>query len=84
MIIKVFGSSPTLDAPPNRLKDDTRPIGPNTVTQHLDRFWMLTCFDNSYGFQRDFDVRLLGLSFLSNYLSNHMWIVKNGVRMRPG
>ena len=33
--------------PPNRLKDDTRPIGPNTVTQHLDRFWTLTCFDNS-------------------------------------
>ena len=36
--------------PPNGLKDDTRPIGPDTVTQHLDRFWTLNCFDNSYGF----------------------------------
>ena len=27
-------------APPKGLKDDTWPIGPNTVTQHLDRFWM--------------------------------------------
>ena len=85
MIIKVFGSSPTLDAPPpNGLKDDTQPIGPNTVMQHLDKFWTLTRFDNSCGFRRAFDVRLLALASLSNYLSNHMWIVENGVRMRPG
>ena len=37
-------------APSNGLQDGTWPIGPNKVTQHLDRFWMLTCFDNSYGF----------------------------------
>ena len=52
--------------PPNGLKDDTWPIGPNTVTQHLDRFWTLTCFDNSCGFQRAFDERPLGLASLSN------------------
>ena len=26
----------------------------------------------------------LGLDSLSNYLSFHMWIIENGVRMRPG
>jgi hypothetical protein len=36
--------------PPNGLKDDTRSIGPNTMTQHLDRIWMLNCFDNSHGY----------------------------------
>jgi hypothetical protein len=66
MNIKVLGLPPTLDAPPNGLKDDTRSIGPNTVTQHLDRIWMLTCFDNYYGVQRAFDVRPLGLAYLSN------------------
>jgi hypothetical protein len=58
--------APTLDVPPNGLKDDTRSIGPNTVTQHPDKIWMLICFDNSYGFRRAFDVRPLGLASLSN------------------
>ena len=52
--------------PPNKLKDDTRPTGPDTVTQHLDRFWTLICFDNYHRFQKDFDVRPLVLTSLSN------------------
>jgi len=44
---KVLGSSHPLDVPPNGLNNDTRPNGPKTVTQHLDRFWMLTYFDDS-------------------------------------
>jgi hypothetical protein len=84
MNIKDLGSLPTLEAPPNGLKDDTRSIGPNTVMQHLDRIWMLTCFDNLCVFWRAFDVRPLGLASLSNQLSNHMWIIQNGARTRPG
>ena len=52
--------------PPNGLKDDTWLIGPNTVMQHLDKFWTLTRFDNSCGFRRAFDVRLLALASLLN------------------
>jgi hypothetical protein len=53
------------------------------VTQHLDRIWTLNCFNNSHGFRRAFDIIPLGLVSLSNYLSNHMWIIENEVRTRP-
>jgi hypothetical protein len=54
------------------------------VSQHPDRFWTLTCFDDSCWFRRAFDVKPLGLASLSNYLSIHMWIIENRVWMRPG
>ena len=37
-------------APPNGLKDDTWPIGLNSVMQYLDRSWTLNCFNNSHRF----------------------------------
>jgi hypothetical protein len=55
-----------------------------TAIQRPDRFWTLTCFDDYYWLRTDFDVGPLGLASLSNKLSIHIWIIKNGVRTRPG
>ena len=44
---RVLGVTP-LDAPPNGPKHDTRSNGPKDGVAAPDRFWTLTCFDDSY------------------------------------
>jgi hypothetical protein len=58
------------------------PTGQNRATQHLDRFWTSTSFDDSHRPRYYFDMRLVPLEALSNYLSNDIKNVPNGVRMR--
>ena len=66
MIIKVLGSSPTMDVPPNGPKHDTRFNGPKDGVAASYRFWTLTYDHDSRLFGTAFDVRLLGLTSLSN------------------
>ena len=80
---RVLGVTP-LDAPLMGSNTIHGLTDQKTVSQHPDRFWMLTYFNDSYWFRRAFDMRLIGLASLSNYLSIHIWIIKNGVRMWPG
>lgn len=40
------------------------PTGQKVVTWHRTNFWMLTCFDDSYWFWRNLDVRPAGLESL--------------------
>jgi len=55
------------------------PIDHKTVSQHLTRFWTLTCFDNSRWLRTNLDVKPKSLVSLSNYLSMQLWIVENRV-----
>jgi hypothetical protein len=59
------------------------PMAQQRTMQRPDIFWKSICFDNSYWFWWNFDVGPPLVS-LSNYLFMHMWIIENGVRMRPG
>jgi hypothetical protein len=54
------------------------------MKQRRDRFWRLTCSDDSHQLRWNFDVGPLPLVILSNYLSIHLWIVINRVCMQPG
>jgi hypothetical protein len=58
------------------------PTGQNRATEHLDRFWTSTSFDDSRRLRYYFDMRPVPSQALSNYLSNHIKNVPNGLRMR--
>ena len=83
VIYTVLGITP-LDALPNGPKHDTRSNGPK---DGIAAPWQILDTDLFRRFPlipKRFCVRPLGLASLSNYLSNHMWIIENGVQMRPG
>jgi hypothetical protein len=76
------GRAPTLGRVPMGSNMIHRPTGQNRATQHLDKFWMSTSFDDSCRHIYYFDMRLVPLDALSNYLSNHIKNIPNGLRMR--
>jgi hypothetical protein len=76
------GRAPTLGCAPMGSNMIHGPTGQNRATQHLDRFWTSTSFDDSHRPRYYFDMRPVPLEDLSNYLSNHIKNVPNGVRMR--
>jgi hypothetical protein len=76
------GRAPTLGRAPMGSNMIHGPTGQNRATQHLDRFWMSTSFDDPHRLRYYFDMRPVPSQSLSNYLSNHIKNVPNGVRMR--
>ena len=68
---------------PYGLQDDTRANGPKEVAQHLSRFWMSNCFMNPRWLRIAMDLNLVALERLWNYLSNHIKISSNRLRMWP-
>ena len=81
--IRSMGRHP-LDAPLTGSKMTHGPTDQKTVMQHPNRFWTLTCFDDSHWLLLSLDLKPKLLVSLWNYLSIHMWIVENGAQMRPG
>jgi hypothetical protein len=76
------GPAPTLGRAPIGSDMIHRPMDQKTVTQHPDRFWTSTCFDDSCRLRYDFNMRPVPLEDLWNFLSKHIKNVSNGVRMR--
>jgi hypothetical protein len=57
------------------------PMDQKTVSQHPDRLWTLTCFDDFLLTWDEFEVNPKPLVNLSNYLSMDIWIIENRVHM---
>jgi hypothetical protein len=76
------GRAPTLEHAPMGSNMIHGPTGQNRATQHLDRFWTSTSFDDSRRLRYYFYMRPVPLEALSNYLSNHIKNIPNGVCMR--
>ena len=60
------------------------PTAQKTVLQQLDRFWTFTCFDDSRRFWMNLGLKPVPLEAPWNYISIHINIIQNGLRMRPG
>jgi hypothetical protein len=60
------------------------PAAQQTMTQHPNRFWMPTCFDDSCRLRRNFEVELVLLEALWNSGSNHIYNVQIPLCMWPG
>jgi hypothetical protein len=55
------GHAPTLGLAPMGSKTIHRPMAQKMVTQHRDRFWTSTYFDNSHRLRYDFEMKSVPL-----------------------
>jgi len=60
------------------------PIAQKTAAQRPDRFWTSYCFGDSRRLRMNLDLKPVPLEAPWNYLSIHITIIQNGLRMRPG